>query len=269
MNSESQLNESPSKGSRPLCLTNLSAMVLEFLKKNPVTTFSNVADMIIRTISEKYKDISADKTTRRRVYDVLNVFLATGIITKDNKRIRYNDLNLAQDESKTEIQSTIKIKTDDENDNSSLETEDEEEEDNSSSITSDNEKADNLAQESNTTESEIELKNSIIHKIKLYLRYKLLISRNQQITTIPEKPITLPAIFIGVDTELTDIVRLNNNYSIQIRAPKNPEIQFFSPLEILNHLEFPIEYQKEVFHREMPEFLEFEQDIFPEETEEE
>ncbi|OHT08916.1 hypothetical protein TRFO_22424 [Tritrichomonas foetus] len=46
--------------------------------------------MIITEISQAYGDMSGDKTTRRRVYDVLNVFLASGIITKENKTIKYN-----------------------------------------------------------------------------------------------------------------------------------------------------------------------------------
>ena len=81
-----------SRGSRPLCLNNLSARVLNFIEKNPSTSFTEVADTIMEDISGD-ENKNSDKTTRRRVYDVLNVFYAAGIITKDSKSIQYHPLS--------------------------------------------------------------------------------------------------------------------------------------------------------------------------------
>ena len=87
------------RGQRPLCLNNLAESVMSFLRMKQVTTFQEVADYIVAKIGHQKSEPSAEKTTRRRVYDVLNVFLASELITKENKSIRYQSLVALSDDS--------------------------------------------------------------------------------------------------------------------------------------------------------------------------
>lgn len=95
------LEVKPSKGSRgenPLCLNRLAVSVMQFIQTKQVTTFHEVADMIVAKVAQTQNEPNGEKTTRRRVYDVLNVFLASGLITKESKSIRYQPLgNISQE----------------------------------------------------------------------------------------------------------------------------------------------------------------------------
>lgn len=72
---------------------------MSFLRMKQVTTFQEVADYIVAKIGHQKSERSAEKTTRRRVYDVLNVFLASELITKENKSIRYQSLVALSDDT--------------------------------------------------------------------------------------------------------------------------------------------------------------------------
>lgn len=72
---------------KPLCLSSLAEDVLHFIQERTNTTFQEVADMIVSK-----DDSSNEKTTRRRVYDVLNVFAAAGLISKEARSIKYQPL---------------------------------------------------------------------------------------------------------------------------------------------------------------------------------
>jgi hypothetical protein len=74
---------------KPLCLNNLAASVMKFIEAARVTTFQDVADRLILEVSRFLRENKGDKTTRRRVYDVLNVFLAPGLIERSGKSIRF------------------------------------------------------------------------------------------------------------------------------------------------------------------------------------
>jgi hypothetical protein len=73
---------------KPLCLNNLAASVMKFIEATQVTTFQDVADRLVLEVSRLPGESKGEKTTRRRVYDVLNVFLAAGLIERSGKSIR-------------------------------------------------------------------------------------------------------------------------------------------------------------------------------------
>ena len=217
--------EITSRSSKPLCLNNLSALVLKFLKKNQTTTFSKVADMVIHEISQTYGDVSVDKTTRRRVYDVLNVFLASGLITKEGKTIQFHQNS----------KNGISLNNENSNDNE-LSNEDEE------LMAINNEK-----------------KQQLISKIKLYLTYRSLILRNHSILK-PPNAIHLPAIIIGFNSSLEDISqRYQNGHTLEIQTTDNPI--FYSPNDIFKTMSFPIESQRQIF-KELKGFEKIEKEVF-------
>lgn len=82
-----------SRSEKPLCLNNLSGSVLTYIINNPDTSYQKVADAFVQEMNQEN-----EKTTRRRVHDVLNVFSATGLITKDSKMIHYQPIMLNQNE---------------------------------------------------------------------------------------------------------------------------------------------------------------------------
>lgn len=88
METEKPAKKTP-RSSKPLCLTNMAAKILSILKQKGDTTFQEVADDIVSDIGPDVADANNERTLRRRVYDVLNVFAAAGFITKDNKKITY------------------------------------------------------------------------------------------------------------------------------------------------------------------------------------
>ena len=74
---------------KPLCLIKMASMILSIVRAKETTTFSEVADDIINSLGVEVADANNERTLRRRVYDVLNVFVAAGFIAKDNKKIMY------------------------------------------------------------------------------------------------------------------------------------------------------------------------------------
>jgi hypothetical protein len=70
---------------KPMSLKNLASKVLQHLQLSQATTFSAAADYVLQ-------EIQADKddklTIRRRVYDILNVFLACDFIEKSRSSIQ-------------------------------------------------------------------------------------------------------------------------------------------------------------------------------------
>lgn len=81
-----------SRQPKPLSLNSLAEDISHFIQEKVATTFQDVADMIVEKITQDDAESNNDKTTRRRVYDVLNVFLAAGVITKEGKQIRHQPL---------------------------------------------------------------------------------------------------------------------------------------------------------------------------------
>jgi hypothetical protein len=78
------------RSSKPLCLRNVASLVLSIVEKAKTTTFSGVADQILAAIGPaEAGSASEQRTLRRRVYDVLNVFCAVGLVTKDSQGITF------------------------------------------------------------------------------------------------------------------------------------------------------------------------------------
>jgi hypothetical protein len=97
--------------SKPLCLSNMSSMILSVLKSRDHTSFQEVADAVVSGIGDPI-DTDNERTVRRRVYDVLNVFMAAGFIERDSQtRAIAVTLNHNQGESAVDMhQKVVKSK---------------------------------------------------------------------------------------------------------------------------------------------------------------
>jgi hypothetical protein len=78
-----------SRSSNPLSLGHMTSSVHTVLKSQLATTFQEVADQVVRELGLDPRDVENERTLRRRVYDVLNVFVAMGLVIKEGKSIRY------------------------------------------------------------------------------------------------------------------------------------------------------------------------------------
>jgi hypothetical protein len=76
---------------KPMSLTNLAPKVLQHLQLSRATTFPAAADYVFREI---HADQSDERTIRRRVYDILNVFLACDFIEKSKSSIQLKNSRL-------------------------------------------------------------------------------------------------------------------------------------------------------------------------------
>ena len=87
---EPMSDQSP-RAANPLSLANMGHAVFSILEQRQTTSFNEVADLIVGSIGPTLglNSASEQRTVQRRVYDVLNVFLAAGFIAKDNKTIRF------------------------------------------------------------------------------------------------------------------------------------------------------------------------------------
>jgi hypothetical protein len=81
-----------SRGPRPLSLSNLASNVMRVIQSNPVTTFQDAADLVVEELRAAHSGHNDEKNTKRRVYDVLNVLLASGLIVRDGRSIRFRPL---------------------------------------------------------------------------------------------------------------------------------------------------------------------------------
>lgn len=82
------LTDSLGSQNKPVTLNTISSITLNIIRSKQTTTFSEVADLVIKNCTGNI-ETGNEKTTRRRVYDVLNVFLAAGLIKKEAKNINY------------------------------------------------------------------------------------------------------------------------------------------------------------------------------------
>mmetsp|Transcript_1053 Transcript_1053/g.1395 ORF Transcript_1053/g.1395 Transcript_1053/m.1395 type:complete len:236 (+) Transcript_1053:3-710(+) len=74
------------KRKRSTGLRDFASMVCEKVQKLGRTTYNKVSDEIIEEIAKTNQSYD-EKNIRRRIYDVLNVFMALDMIQKDNKNI--------------------------------------------------------------------------------------------------------------------------------------------------------------------------------------
>jgi hypothetical protein len=73
--------------SKALILRQIAPTILTVLKSRPSSSFQDVADAIIADLGGEPLDSRGERTVRRRVYDVLNVFVAVGYAERDGKTI--------------------------------------------------------------------------------------------------------------------------------------------------------------------------------------
>jgi hypothetical protein len=65
---------------------------MKLVQSKQTTTFQDTADAVVGDLKHSQHSQNDEKTTRRRVYDVLNVFLASGVITREGRSIRFRPL---------------------------------------------------------------------------------------------------------------------------------------------------------------------------------
>ncbi len=82
-------------------LKRLSIIVQEIVVKKQSTTYKEVASMILHEtresgnlqISSKIELAKEEQNIKRRVYDALNVLISAGILIKEGKKVRKNEVN--------------------------------------------------------------------------------------------------------------------------------------------------------------------------------
>jgi hypothetical protein len=84
------------KEPKPMSLAGLAPQVHEHLRLSRGTTFPAAADYVLQQMRS---DLHDPKTIRRRVYDILNVFLACDLIEKSKAEIRLKSLPSASIQS--------------------------------------------------------------------------------------------------------------------------------------------------------------------------
>jgi hypothetical protein len=71
-------------------LAHMSSLVLSAVQAKPVTSCAEIADDILRVLSPRNPDAKGNqRTITRRVYDVLNVFAAAGLVSKTDAEVRF------------------------------------------------------------------------------------------------------------------------------------------------------------------------------------
>ena len=76
---------------KQICLNQLSSLVMSIIKSKKTTTFQEVTDLVLAENSVTNND--KERTSRRRVYDVINVCVSAGIVIKEGKTLIYNPID--------------------------------------------------------------------------------------------------------------------------------------------------------------------------------
>lgn len=79
----------------------LSVVVRDIVVEKQSTTYKEVADLILKDTLKldsmnKYSQVEISKeeqNIKRRVYDALNVLISAGVLIKEGKRVRKNEVN--------------------------------------------------------------------------------------------------------------------------------------------------------------------------------
>ena len=179
--------------SKAFNLIELSSYALNYIREKKTTTFQEVTDKIIE-ISRQY-ETGSEKTTRRRVYDVINVFISAKLVERQNKQLTYvNKANL---------------------DNSDL-----------------------YKQEQEISERIEALKQKIIEKANIYLKYMALIDRNKKAGVRPQNSIALPAIFVSFDNLQGDSCLSLDGKDLTITSEQ--AATYYSPTDLVTKLNLDI-----------------------------
>ena len=74
-----------------ICLKTLAPMTLQVMHELGNTTSEDLATVIINNIMRKQPGLTGQETIRRRIYDVINVLSAVGVIDKVGKQLIWHD----------------------------------------------------------------------------------------------------------------------------------------------------------------------------------
>ena len=72
-----------------ICLKALAPKTMELIHELKTTTSENIANLIIGNLTFQHPGLKGQETIRRRIYDVINVLSAAGVIDKVGKQIIY------------------------------------------------------------------------------------------------------------------------------------------------------------------------------------
>ena len=205
--------EENSTSTKIICLNNLSSIVLSIIRNKQISTFNEIADLVISS-QNLFNDNLIQTTIRRKIYDILNILLATGIIQKENKQIFFKPLQPFQI-PESEIPLLQKCEY---------------------------------------------LQNILITKIKTLILYRALIERNQNLPK-SNNIIQLPAIFLGLNDISSNINRNLDGKKLEIIGKNSP--MFFSPNDILEKINLPLQKQKEIIFKKSPILSKLEPFIIP------
>jgi hypothetical protein len=70
----------------------MASIVLDVLRTTEPLSFEVVADAVLARLGDDPRQVTDDRTLRRRVYDVLNVFMAAGIVLKEGRSLMWTGL---------------------------------------------------------------------------------------------------------------------------------------------------------------------------------
>lgn len=103
----------PSQRSKFIGLKNSSARVRDKLREKRVTNYKEVAEELVDEIgltdARDAKSVSDAENLKRRVYDVLNVFEAVGLIEKDNKSVVWKGSSEPRDTEVNNLESRLEF----------------------------------------------------------------------------------------------------------------------------------------------------------------
>ena len=109
------ITEPAAKSGKPLCIANISPPILNVIKSKESISFIEVGDIIVQHCQNEVKDEKRERTLRRRVYDVINVMSAAGVIEKNGKFLHYrpegylNECQSNEEEHNSRIQEKEKL----------------------------------------------------------------------------------------------------------------------------------------------------------------
>lgn len=85
------MNENKDK----VCLKAIAPRLLDLMREIKSTTSENLATLLINQLALENPNGFSQETVRRRIYDVINVLSATGIIDKDGKKLSWGGAKTA------------------------------------------------------------------------------------------------------------------------------------------------------------------------------
>lgn len=88
MSKQSEKKKSPN--SAKICLKGLAPRTMEVLRELGTTSSEDTATIIINKLMATNPELTGQDTIRRRIYDVINVLSASGIIDKVGKQITWH-----------------------------------------------------------------------------------------------------------------------------------------------------------------------------------